>query len=70
MRALVNTAYAYLAEQCDAADRTAQPAYLVAGVDGDELDNMSRRNAFDSWLSGPIGKAADDEAALLRFLGG
>ncbi len=69
VRSLVNVAYAFLAEQMDAADRAAVPVYSAAGVKPEEVAKMSRRTAFDNWLAEPVGKAAEHERALLSFLG-
>jgi hypothetical protein len=68
-RSLLNIVYAYLAEQMDAADRAAVPAYQVAGLKQKEVQEMLHRPAFDQWLSEPTGKTAEQDAALLRHLG-
>jgi hypothetical protein len=69
LRLLVNTAYAYLAEGFDAADRAARPVYLAKGVEPDKVQDMSERAAFDDWLNASIGREAEYEAAVLRELG-
>jgi hypothetical protein len=64
----LNTAYAYLAEQAEAADAVALPAYRVAQLKEDEIHANSRRTALDSWLEAPMGRTAEREDALVRFL--
>jgi hypothetical protein len=67
---LVNTAYAFLAEACDAADRIAEPTLYAAGMEPDDIADMSRRKQLDDWLAAPMGREAEDEQALLTYLKG
>ena len=65
---VLNTAYAYLAEQAEAADAVSTPAYRVARADEKEIKANLRRTALDEWLDAPYGEDAEYEQALLRFL--
>jgi hypothetical protein len=65
---LLNTAYAYLAEQAEAADAVALPAYRVAQVDDKEIQKHSRRTALDDWLNAPPAEVAERDAALVKHL--
>jgi hypothetical protein len=64
IRQLLNLAYVLLAGRMDAADM----ALVAAGADMTARD-ASRRDAFDAWLLEPVGREAEGEKALLRFLG-
>lgn len=65
---VLNTAYAYLAEQAEAADAAAIPAYRVAGVEEKEIQANTRRAALDEWLDAAYGEDAAYEEALVKFL--
>lgn len=67
---LLNTAYAYLAAEADAEDRVTSPAYLVAGVEPDEIEANLRRTALDNWLDESFGRDAESERALMNYLKG
>lgn len=67
---LVNTAYAYLSAEADASDRVSTPAYVVAGMESDEIEANLRRPALDGWLNEPTGRAAESERALMNYLKG
>lgn len=66
----MNTAYAFLAGEADAADRISAPTMLAAGADPDDVDSSLRRDALDEWLSAPMGREAASEQALLSYLKG
>ncbi len=65
---MLNTAYAYLAEQAEAADAVALPAYRVAQVKEEDIREMSRRTTLDEWLDAPYGVDAEHEQALVSYL--
>lgn len=65
---MLNAAYAYLAEQAEAADRIAVPAYQVAQVEPKEIESRSRRLALDEWLDAPFGDSAAHEQAVVAYL--
>lgn len=69
VRVLLNTVYAWLAEQADALDRVRSSALLAAGMKPGEVEKMSRRAALDRWLNAPSGAESADEARLLKHLG-
>lgn len=66
----MNTAYAHLASEADAADRIATPTFLAAGADPDELVADAHRKSLDDWLAEPFGRQAEQERALLAYLKG
>jgi hypothetical protein len=57
-------------DQALAADQVGEPAYLVAGVKSDELEDMSYVKAFHDWLDAPIGREAANDQALMNYLTG
>lgn len=65
---LVNTVYAFLAAEADATDRVAVPTYLAAGADAENVS--TKRGELDDWLAEPMGREAQNEAALLSYLKG
>jgi hypothetical protein len=67
---VLNTAYAYLAEQAEAADAVALPAYRVAGIEDREIAQHTRRAALDNWLNAPPPAVAKRDAALIKHLTG
>lgn len=67
---LVNTAYAFLAGEADAADRVSTPAYLAAGNDPDDIEADLQRVRLDNWLNESFGRNAASERALLNYLKG
>jgi hypothetical protein len=68
LRVVLNTAYAFLAEQADAADAVAVPAYQVAQVKPEDIAGLSARTGLDEWLDGPLGATAEHEQAVVAFL--
>jgi hypothetical protein len=65
---VLNTAYAYLAAEADAADAVAVPAYRVAQVDQEDIEKMSNRRDLDDWLDAPYGDDALRRDKLLSYL--
>lgn len=65
---VLNTAFAYLAEQAEAADAVAVPAYRVAQVEEKDIQKNSRRAALDDWLNAPPAAVAERDQALLAYL--
>ncbi len=66
----LNVVYAFLAEQCDASDRVAEPVFLAAKVKSEDVAAMSHRAALDDWLAAPYGQEAVEEQALISYLTG
>lgn len=67
-RVLVNTAYAFLAEGADAADRAEM--VLLSAVDDKARGDLCRNRAeLDASLAAPTGHQATAEKALLREIG-
>lgn len=65
---LVNTAYAFLAEGADAADRAEM--VLLGVVDDKARGDLCRNRAeLDASLTAPTGREAAAEKALLREIG-
>jgi hypothetical protein len=65
---VLNTAFAYLAEQAEAADAAALPVYRVAGIEDAEIDKHSRRAALENWLNEPPPAVTEQYRALEKYL--
>jgi hypothetical protein len=68
LRTIANVAYAFLAESAAADDRASRPVYIAAHIDAETVESLSAMTALDEWLAAPMGRQADNEDALLRYL--